>query len=237
MSTPVAPSRREQLDISALLESFPDLTQIAIVTAAKGDTVATLGNALAGKFQTGKLPGLSIIVEQPKEKPLKAGAQPILETRTHTVVIVEKVMDNRLQDGSGNARAGMTYEEAKDYVKAALHSQFLGLAKLLWSGTQPFQDGNGGFGYALTFEIEGSLKQTRGADPIITIEAGVVTLTGASFDGEVIRYTTDGSTPAAANAAAVIYTVPFAVASGDTVRAASTATGRISSGITQKTAP
>lgn len=322
MST--APSRQEQLDVTALLTCYDELASIAVLAASKGDTVVTLNNALAGKFKAGKQPGLSIIVEQPEEKPSEKFAGPLIETRTHTVTICELVMQNRLQDGTATTRAGMTRDEAKDHVKAALHYQCLGLALLIWAGTQPFNDGEGGQGYVVKFEIQGDTRQPqRSADPRITAaasfaialidfasydgagcsfyfdstpftvdpgdpsgavpaslaptgwniytqgtvavlscatagaghsvsvsagngvsltsftdgaEGAIITMLGGGAAGEVIRYTTDGSTPAPGSATAAVYSAPLTgLASGTLLRAASTATGRMISGITQFT--
>ncbi len=77
----------------------------------------------------------------------------------------------------------------------------------------------------------------------LTLNAGAnaqdqVTLTGANATGEVLRYTTDGTTPVPGGATVHTYSAPFAApATGTLIRAASTATGKAFSGITQLRVP
>jgi hypothetical protein len=74
------------------------------------------------------------------------------------------------------------------------------------------------------------------ATPVITFAADTATITCAT-GGAAIYYTTDGSFPSSANAAAQVYAAPVAVASGATVRAAAYANNFNGSNVTQAIAP
>jgi hypothetical protein len=125
MST-LARSEQQQLDITALLDSMEELAAIAVTAASKGDTVATMAAALAGKFKAGKSPGLSLRVELPSESPSARESTVLVCNRTHTVTIVELVMENRRQDGTGALRSGLTRDRAKDLVMQRLHYRRMG---------------------------------------------------------------------------------------------------------------
>ena len=239
MSTPTpAQSRKEQRGIEMLLSTMDELAQIAVVSRFRGNTVAELGKALAGKFTAGKLPGAVIIVQQPDEVPSDKSSPVLTIDRTHTVTVVELVMENRKHDGTDDLRCGYTHEELKDLVMQRLHDRRMSNATLVWKKTVPFTDGKGGDGHEIIFSIRGQLaSEVRGAEPAITFGGGNCTLIGAGFAGETIHYTTNGDYPFPGEDGVQTYTAPFAVSSGTTVIAASTATGRTLSGFQQKTSP
>jgi hypothetical protein len=233
-----ARSRQQQIEVFGVLSQKSQLANIAIIREQRGDTVATMEQALAGTFKSGKLPGASIVIQQPDEEPSEKNASIVLIQRTLVVSIIEKVMENRLQAGTGDLRCGYTCDELKDLVMQSLHMRRFAGANAVWKKTVPFNDGHGGIGYLVHFRIEDSLaSEARGATPGITVSGLTVTLIGASAPGEAILYTTDGSAPLPGGATVTTYTAPFTVTSGTLVRASTTATGVEVSDFQQKLVP
>jgi len=229
-----AASFLEQRDITAILTAA--ISTIAVLATFRGDTVTQVDAAMAGLGPGGKLAGACILVQQPGEEPEHDNNSVLLPRRTHRILVLELVALNRKADGT--FICGYTCDDLKDLVLQCLHAQWLGAAGLQWHRCKPYEDDAGCFGYEIEFRIEGQLGQLgRAADPLIAHATGMVTLTGASLTGEVIRYTLDGTTPVAGGATIHTYAAPFAVTSGQLVRAASTATGRAFSGISQLLIP
>lgn len=90
--------------------------------------------------------------------------------------------------------------------------------------------------YRVSFKLTvGRPQTTRCAAPVISLAAGLATLTTTTSDAE-IRYTLDGTFPGAANPAAQIYSAPVAVNSGETIRCATWKTGCNPSEVRSQTA-
>lgn len=91
----------------------------------------------------------------------------------------------------------------------------------------------------------GSVQRQMGMRPLAKVAKPIFTVTGAlpaasvqlacSTVGASIYYTADGTFPAAANAAATLYTVPFTQASAATIRAAAYLAGLSGSDIAKQT--
>ena len=219
---------RQQEDIAALLEgAFP---VIEVIAEERGPTEADVDSALSGRLaKGGKSKGMVLIVGMPSEKVAKKAAQAVTFEREFVVRVIEHVKTNR---PPGQALAtGFDYSTLKKAVVDLLHARGISGGTLAFAGTVPFADDKGGVGFSISFTLEGGyLVPTRANVPLITIAAGVCTLDGG---GDVVRFSTGGSCPLTG----AVYSAPFAVASGDLVRACCTRSGVQPGSFVEEVAP
>lgn len=168
--------------------------------------VSDIDAALAGMTTKAGKSGLAVIVLLPlAEVPEPDVPGPQLELIL-TLRVIELPLVNM-----GSTGTGITAEQCALNILQSLH---------LWNrGTQVLtadrkaitprsEDGKISYDVKLR-QRQGMSMQAKCQRPVITNSAGMITLsTGTS--GAALYYTTDGSTPAASNAAATLYSAPFA---------------------------
>lgn len=231
-----ADSINEQRDITALLDSMPELSRIKVLAVWKGDTVAELDQVLAGMSSDGKPGGISISVLAPSESPEQENATLPIIRREHLVRIIELPSLNRTEPGVANPNlSGLIAEEVKDLVYQRLHARYIGNAQLQWMGSTPYSDEGDGHGYDVKFRIIGALaSEIRSASPLMSVASDMLTITCTGTDGEQIYYVVDNSASVYDITRACYYIEPFAVQSGQIVHAVAIQTGKAFSNMTTK---
>jgi hypothetical protein len=232
----IASSRREQLDIEAILGCMDELSSVSVASVFRGVTESEVDALLAGSaVKSGKLAGAILLIAQPQEKPHDKADTVLVDNREHMVRIIEQVKVNRKpgwESDDAKLACGHTADELKDLVKQRLHNRRMSGATLMHAGTEEFADTKGGYGWDVKFRIVVQLaSENRAAPPLIAISGTTVTLTGTG----TLYFTTDGTAPVPGGATVRIYSAPFTAASGDIIRASAFDTNRPLSDFQQKT--
>jgi len=230
-----------QQDVYHLLKQVDTLADVAVINKRPRDAAeavliedainkALLGGYLEG--ETGKA-GLCIQVLMPDAEVNESNVPgPQLD-----VVLFVRITENPLVN-EGADGTGIHAEDAAMIVLQALH-HWHREGRCVYADKRAIRDGDTDEDGHITFEVVvrtelGVSPLARVADPVITYAAGNVTLASAT-SGAALYHTTDGSTPAPSNAAALLYAAPFAAASGVTIRAAAFKSGLLPSAIVRKT--
>ncbi len=220
-----ASSTQQQLDIVAYLEMCDALTNVAVMAEIRGDTVVAMQNRIASKFETGKLPGVAILVMEPDDLIDKKENTIPIKRMVHKVSVLENTMLNRKQDGTGNTTSGTNASKLRDIVIQALIGRKVGTAALMWTGA-PKTSAEGQVGYDVTFEVINDLPTEVRNGVRISASGLTVTIVGTGATGEALHYTNDGSAPKPGEVNTHTYTAPFTANSGQLIRCAATATGK-----------
>jgi hypothetical protein len=161
---------------------------------------------------------------------------PILQWNFPVVVIENDSLNMQADQGTL-----ISAEEIAQMVLDALHHETdTGLGTFTVAGTAMRPESGfvfpGCLGYRLNLLLSvGKTTQTARVAPVAAAVAdGLCTLTCATASSS-IYYTTDGTFPGASNAAATLYSAPFAVTAGQVVRAAGYKSGLSKSATTKHT--
>ena len=213
-----------QLDAHARLEGESAFTYVPLYVSrprSEDDAlqiVSDIDAALAGLTTKAGKSGLAVIVLLPiAEVPEPDVPGPQLELIL-TLRVIELPLVNM-----GATGTGITAEQCALNILQSLH---------LWNrGTQVLtadrkaimpraEDGKISYEVKLR-QRQGMSMQAKCARPAIANSSGVITLS-CGTSGAALWCTTDGSTPAASNAAATLYTEPFEIAPGLELRVMAT---------------
>ncbi len=225
-----------QEDIFGLLMSAPQLATVNIVLERKFIMQSELEMDSVWQVNRNGKSGCGILIEVPQ---IESGGNNV--SGPPQIVILTFVS---FQNGDAaltpDIGSGLYAEEVEQYILDALHLQSFGrFGTIQVEGrfSEPARDYQGINARRLTLKIKPlATKQTPRTGPVtVAINEGLATLTAANADK--IVYTLDGSFPSdpataidpientPINPLAVIYTVPFAVQPGETLRAAAYAPG------------
>lgn len=226
-----------QADVFGLLMSSPELANVNIVLERKFIVDQTVEMDAVWQTPRNGKSGCGVLVEEPD-----------ISTRDSNVSGPPQVVDLSFvcfQNGDAaftpGYGSGLFAAEVEQHVLDALHLQSFGrLGTIQAEGkhSSPARDYPGINARRLTLKVKPlATRQTpRTAGPQASVDAGVCTLTTATA-GADIWFTTDGTFPAdsrtaldpisneAVNAASSLYLAPFAVSSGQIIRAAAYKTG------------
>jgi len=225
-----------QDDCESLLATSPDLAQIMIRKEGKGTLGEIIAKALDSKVAVaGKKPGAILVVRMPEWKMSDPASPAPIVTITQPITVFENPLFNMKATGTQVPAARLV-----ERVMQRLHHRNLSVGTLVCKGAEPARiEGVLDVGYDVEFTVEPRTLpgEHRAAIPIISFSGGNCTLacTNSGLSGEVIYYTVDGRIPVPG--VGLPYGVPFAVASGTRVRAASTASGRELSEASEDIAP
>lgn len=230
---------RHQRDIAARLEAhafFAD-AQIFLVRPRDQESFVTIDERIAqankGVLKRNGKTGLSLQVLMPVADTEKPGAANPTLRLTYTVRVQELPVVNM-----GPSGTRISAEEAALEALSLLHNFMPGPANAFFPD-QAVLTPSDQFDPFITYDLRMSqiwaaARAVRCAFPIISVDAGLVTLTCAT-SGAALRYTVDGSYPSAANSAASLYSVPFtAPAEGILLRVAADKSGHQQSDIAQR---
>jgi hypothetical protein len=205
-------------------------------------TDATTGEAAMEEIwrikRDGTLSGLGVWVLMPRLRVRHSNVSGPQSWVTIALSVLEQPLVNDGANGLNTLGAGWkTAEKAVMEAARTLHHWRYDGVNLLyvegdWLSVNRERYSQGVRGYDLS--IQGCLFQTSQAKaPQVTITIGSGTCTLDATGEDSIYYTTDGSLP---TAGATLYSAPFAVASGTTVRAVSLKSGSLASDVAQATA-
>jgi hypothetical protein len=230
-----------QLDAFHILKSEPAFQYVNVILSrprsAEEATMiqSELQNALACLSLTNGKGGLAVVVMMPEADAPEAEAPgPMLEA-VLTIRVLEIPLFNE-----GPTGTKITGEACALNVLSALHYFNNGNAAVMVDKRPiralDLEDAPVAYDVILRQRLN-MPRQLRALAPSIAINAGVASLACGTAGAE-IYYTLDGSTPCASNAPAVLlYAEPFAVASGQLIRARSTFAGLLGSFISAKFTP
>lgn len=218
----------QQSDIAAVLGAvFPS---IAIMEVQTGVSESEVDAMLTGSMaRSGKLAGMVLQVGLPVEKPSEKTSHRASYVRQFPVRVIELVKLNRPTGGS--LVSGYNYATMKTAVIEALHGRGVSGGTLAFGGAEAFFDTKGGYGYDIAFTMTGNYAApAKAPNCAISFSGGLCTIDGG---GATVAFTTNGDAPLGGTA----YTVPFAVTSGQTVRAVATESGKLPGDFMEGTAP
>lgn len=225
----------DQEDFAGRLLADPYFTDIAVLVQRKGVTESDIDVALSVlNERTGKI-GACAVVLMPSLVPINPNVPGPEFTVEQTVQVIEQPLFNLGDTGTGKSAGQITQR-----VRQILHHFSNGFGGTYnFAGLEPIQVDTGKISYGVKFSRQaGDAHVTKVLTPTISATAttapSTVTLACATA-GAAIWYTTDGSYPSSANAAAHQYAASFAQATAATIRAAAEKTGLQASNVKQLT--
>jgi hypothetical protein len=210
---------RAQADIYGRLLAAEAFSDVIVLSQAKGVVESDVETALTVfASQAGKLPGACVIVLMPDVDAIDSDSPgPLLEV-AYTIRVLENPLVNREAGGTQKTAERLGLE-----VLRTLHHWSPRRPQCLYAekdAMTPTEVPDGTVGYDIILHARNGLDQVaKAAKPVIAGTPADVTITTLTA-GATIYYTLDGSFPYAGNAESTEYTIPFAVTSGTTVRAA-----------------
>lgn len=235
-----------QQDIADKLNSEPLFQYNTVFTLRKAVVASEIQKRLPHLTPKNGKYGCGILVNMPSIMAAHPNVTPPIGDWVETIDVIERPPDNF--DANGTQ---ITCEQTARTVRRVLHQfNLVGLSILYQDdiALRPIEDADqrwdGCLAYQVSFKIPNVEEDPllKCIMPAITSDAmGNATLTPGTA-GDTVYYTTDGSFPGPVNLAtatppgtAVIYTVPFQVPSGTTVRAAGYAASYVGSDANQTT--
>ena len=226
-----------QLDIAERLRADEYFTVIKVLGEDKEDITSETEAALGPLNEQGGKTGICAIVQQP------IGTDEFANVTGGPVEldIVVLILENRVvnKDTTNGGTGKMAWDVAKRVLKLLKNYRATGLCRGLNAKTPtivPSDAFPGAVAYEVRFQTSeaDSNLDTRVVDVVISPASGAapqtVTLTCATA-GASIYYTLDGTHPWSGNAAAVLYSAPFNVATPKTLRCCAFKTGSIASNV------
>ncbi len=224
-----------QPDVFNKLASEPYFAAISLFQIRKERFQSEIEEALScatfDPGQSGKLPGATIEVLMPLIKTNLVNAPGPVVTLEQRLIVKENPQINLAAGG-----VNLTAEAIAVEILQTLHQFYLGgICQALYPAPAAIVP-NGGFPDLVAYDVvlQATFNLTppeRTGCPPPPTEAGL-TLTftpPASDPTATIYYTTDGSFPGPGNTTATVYSAPFAVSSGTTLRWAAYATEKLGS--------
>jgi hypothetical protein len=229
----------DQDDIFARLQADPFFQAgVPVLEQRKGITESDIQVALGTVNQANGRVGSVAIVLMPRMR----GQDPNAPGPRYTVRYPIQVIDYpvlRRQAATGTPAVGGTQQSAEeicDRIRQIIHLFNMGRGQTIaFDSLEPSAEPAGMVGYVLSFKrlgidfppvgcaAVGISPNSGGVNPTLP-GPQTVTLSCATA-GAAIYYTIDGSYPSSLNPTAVLYSAPFSVPSGTTLRAAAELTG------------
>lgn len=219
----------DQLDIFARVQNDPYFVAgVPVLLELKGITERDVAQKISALNSSNGKVGSVVIVNMPTLLPDSPNAPGPRYDTVYRVQVIDWPMVRRQSTGG----TGCSADEIGDRLRQILHRFTMGRGQTIYFGGQePVNVPDGKVSYSLRFK-----RQSQDLPPVAVASIGIspsgpgpvtVTLTCATV-GAAIYYTTDGSYPGSNPVAcptAVLYTGPFAVVAGTTLRAAAELTG------------
>lgn len=230
------PLEIEQEDFYGRLLAVPALADIKILLQRKGVTESDIETALSvlNDRGAGKI-GAVVIVLMPSLTPENPDSPGPLYLINAVVQVIEQPLFNL-----GASGTGVSAEQMAQSVRRSLHHFSTGYGSVYtFASMEPIPASEGQISYGVRFTRKaGDANTGRCAVPAISADpaSAPATVTISCLTaGAAIYYTTDGSYPSSANAAATLYSAPFSVTEAATIRAAAEKTGLDQSSISKLT--
>jgi hypothetical protein len=224
-----------QADIAARLSADAFFVDIPVIDERKADVVGDISKALGVlTVKGGKLGVCAVVLSPTADDEMPDATFGPLEV-VMTVRVLENVLFNTGATGTG--KAALTV--ARRIHRILKHYRPVGLAQPLRPrnpGITPVADPLAPVAYEVNFSTTeaDAGRELKCAIPTIaaggTVHPQTVTL-ATNTGGASIYYTLNGTHPAAGNTAAVLYTVPFSMATAGSVRACAYLTGYVASDV------
>lgn len=206
---------------------FADIT---VLQQRKGVTDDDIRQALGTLSEKGGKLGACVVVLMPSLKPENGNAP----SPTYKIQLVVQVIDMPLLN-LGKSGTGKSAEQIAQRVRQLCHLLTTG-EKSAWTfaGCDPLPVEEGSNSYGVTFTRESgdphlpkvaNVKAEHSGSGPVSIALSCTTA------GAVIRYTIDGTYPAANNAAAVLYTEPLDISEPCTLLAVAEAANHLASNL------
>ena len=204
---------------------FSDIT---VLQQRKGVTDSDILQALSTINEKSGKVGACAVVLMPSLKP-KNGNAP---SPTYDIRLVVQVIDLPLFNLGANG-TGKSAEQIAQRVRQLCHLLTTG-EKTSWvfAGSDPLPVDEGSNSYGVAFTRESGDPHLAKVANVKTEATGPNTLAlSCTTAGAAIRYTLDGTYPAASNAAAVLYTVPIEITAACTLLAVAEAADHLASNL------
>ena len=215
-----------QKDIAGYMLQCANLDHLNIVVDDQGAIDAMAQKAVSTIKSRGHTKGIAALILRPVVASANANLPGPQSDAIVTIQMSENVSVNRGSIGSKILPDDMSFR-----ILDVLHHLQIG-SKTLFAAPTPIQPLPAPVGF-VSYEIilriplhNQPLEKTR--QPVIDNDGGTVTLTSAT-PSAAFNYSLDGSYPS------LVYTAPFAVSSGELVRAIATSASLLPSGITELT--
>lgn len=224
-----------QADVAARLRGDEYFSDIPVVTDRLNDIEAEVQKSLGvltGK--DGKIGVCTIVMQLVAND---AGHQS--ERGPMDVLVSVRVIENVLMNKSATGTGKSALSVSRRVFRVLKLAQFIGMATPLYPqkpalvpSMVPIAEDVMGVSYEVRFGARESQAGTPGkvAVPIFTVLAGSCSL-ACSTSGATIHYTADGTCPVPGETGTTEYTAPFAVNSGDVIRAGAWKSGSIASDV------
>lgn len=219
------PIRTLQEAIYHRLSSDAWMADVPVLLARKGladsDVEVALGtiNEVSGKC------GVVAIVLMPEMEGDGTNAPGPLFDLAPAVQVIETPLFNEGTTGVGKSCEAIALRAAQ-----VLHFFGHGAGGVLsFVSAAPMEVAEGSISYLVRFRLGSGVRElAKVARPSIAATSAVIPATvtlACGTSGAAIRYTTDGSAPAASNEKAVLYATPFTVTAAASLRVGASATG------------
>jgi hypothetical protein len=226
MSDPIT---RLQDDVVARLNEASFFSDITILEEQTGVTDNDVLQALNARATKSGKQGAAVLVL----RPTRTNAKPAAPGPQWTLSMIVRVMEIPTLNRSTSGGTTHPSEEISQEVEQLLHHWVHnGQGALAVTEVEPWNNGEGVIGHDITLQTIFAVQPpSRASAPTISGTYAAVSLS-CDTAGATIRYSTDGDYPDATNG--TTYTVPFAVASGTTVRAVATKSALDASHVAEK---
>lgn len=227
-----------QLDLFGVISCYPGLTNVNTVIERRQQLQQVVDRQTIYSTKRNGRAGAGILVELPLAKNRRPNVSgPVLDWM-FPITFVEVPGINNVADTGTNISA----EDGMQMVLEAVHEHADDLLGTFQAeGFDSITDFPGCVVYRATFKVIGKNNPAvtpRTGTVTVTFSGGNCTLACANDPTADIYYTLDGSFPASiGGGTSTLYAGPFAVATGQVVRAAAWATGKNNSTVRGLTAP
>ena len=206
----------------------PYFADIAVLEQHKGVTDDDIRTALSTLNPTGGKLGACVVVLMPSLKPENGNAP----SPTYKIQLVVQVIDYPAAN-LGESGTGKSVEQIAQRVRQLCHLLTTG-EKSAWTfaGCDPLPVEEGSNSYGVAFARESGDPHLPKVANVKAESTGPNTLAlSCATSGAAIRYTLDGTYPAASNAGAALYTAPIAIAEPCTLLAVAEAADHLASNL------
>jgi hypothetical protein len=215
-----------QNDIAGYMLQCENLDHLNIVVDDMGTIDSTAEKAVRSVKSRGGTRGIAALILRPTVSSANANLPGPQSEAIVTIQMIELVLVNRSGNGSNILPDDMSFR-----ILSSLHRLVLGNRALFAEPVpvRPLPSPQGYVSYEIVLRVplyNTPLERTR--NPVIDDDGGTITLTSET-PSAAFKYSLDGSYPS------ITYTTPFAVSSGDLIRAVATSDDLLPSSISELT--
>lgn len=205
------------------IKSEATFADVAVFRDRPGEiSEASIGQALTTLNETGGKVGACAIVLRPRIVKVNQNSVLRFDAQITTRLLVTPVFNDDATTGTGKAVDALglcVLRLGHQYKAGGRIPQMLAAAD---NAAEPYNEAieEGTEGLDVTHEVPWGIESlTQCPAPAIDAASAAAVAITCALVAAAIYYTTDGSYPGSGNAAATLYTAPFAATSGDVIRA------------------